>query len=236
MLIRSSFALGCAGLALVAGSASAVADQMAFTATAGVTMVADGGADINYNDSLETILWVAPGKSGLLQFDVSGLPAGVSIDSATLTLQNGFVGNGTPVIEVYQETEAWTEPTVTWNSPTGDASGNPWDAAVGGFGPGMAVGTNVLDTTIVNSLSLFDWDVTSAVQAWYSDPSSNHGLLLRRGGFSDGVKLLTTEGAVANEGTPPTLHVVYTVPEPASGALIGLASLAALRHRPVRGR
>lgn len=64
----------------------------------------------------------------LLKFDISSIPAGAVITSATLSLWYGtlFGSNATGTIEVYRVKRAWVENQATWNIWS---TGNNWSTA-----------------------------------------------------------------------------------------------------------
>ena len=53
-------------------------------------------------------------RRALFYFDVSSIPSGASISSASLTLKGGNAAFGT--IDVHNILAPWSEATVTWNS------------------------------------------------------------------------------------------------------------------------
>jgi len=149
----------------------------------------------NSNRHFEDILSVYNGGAGndqrsLLQFDLSTIPAGQTIDFAVLTVWRdsqiwGGGDNGLPT-NVYRVTTPWVNTEVTWN----DASaGNPWTTPGGDF-----VGTtglpliNPYATNMLNIVASGGPDnsgifplffvVTPLVSEWYSGASPNNGLIL----------------------------------------------------------
>jgi hypothetical protein len=112
--------------------------------------------------SLPLVSVGANGAKGLLQFDLSKLPAGVtgaSVSSARLVLFVHAVQLGGPM-DVYSANAAWSE-----NSVTG----------VGGPAPGTLIQTGIQVTTANQFISV---DVTTQVQAWLNS-SANNGFLLQ---------------------------------------------------------
>lgn len=106
---------------------------------------------------------IGNGATGLVQFDLSTLPAGVAagkIAKATLVLYVNRVGTAGK-IEVQTVNSAWSESTVT-------AATAP---ALAGAGTGSTAGVQ----TAGQFLSL---DLTDQVRSWVSNPSSNFGLAL----------------------------------------------------------
>ncbi len=165
------------------------------------------------NQGSSTIIWVAPNKNGLIQFDLSAIPSGQTITSAILKVYIGYVQSSTTTY-VYKETDAWTEMGATWNTTDGTTA---WGGSAGGYGTGMTPNdaASKLDSTTINSLGEFTWDVTSAAQDWYSNPSSNYGLLLEREPYGQGWKCDSSESSAVEKR--PVLTVTYEpVPEPAT--------------------
>src|SRR5262249_15020444 len=111
------------------------------------------------NFGTATSVRIAPGQTGLMQFDLSGVPSGSVISRATLVLfVSGVTTPGT--VAVLPLTGPWTETGVTLN--TTPATG----ASVAGVAVG-AVGQFV------------SADITSLVQGWVTSPATNFGVALK---------------------------------------------------------
>ena len=163
-----------------------------------LTPVADawvetGNPLANYGSSPDLHVVYVAGSSGwaersLLRFDLSNLPAGVIVDSATLilALQNGY-GLSSVTIEVYDLTAHWSEGSVTWaNQP--------------------AAGTQRASQSVGGSAGNVTWDLTALVAGWHTGTIPNHGLLLRGPeSGSDWIRYFSSrEGS-----TPPLLSITY---------------------------
>ncbi len=102
---------------------------------------------------------------GLVQFDLTQLPAGLTaaqIQKATLTLFLDHVNSGGTInIDTVSSSTPWGELTVTGNS---------------GISPGIAVNTAAMANTAATFVSL---DATAAVQGWITAPGSNNGFMLQ---------------------------------------------------------
>jgi hypothetical protein len=121
-------------------------------------------------------------KRVLMNFDVSSIPQGAEIISATLRLTTSYTDNKTNLalnISSYLVYTKWKEFEATWNIPR---TGANW----GAFGCG-AVPTDrsdwASDTVLVQQVlgtppKAYDWNVRRIVQAWVDDPPSQAGLLL----------------------------------------------------------
>jgi hypothetical protein len=100
----------------------------------------------------------------LLEFDISSLPAGATVVSATLRLyvENNF-GQKDKQIALHRITAAWNENTVTWNSVGG-----------GIFDP-----TQMAPTTFDKTTGWKEWVVPPGLlHEWIDGASLNYGLLL----------------------------------------------------------
>src|SRR5580658_8985926 len=102
---------------------------------------------------------------GLVQFDLTQLPAGVTaaqIQKATLTLFLDHVNSGGTInIDTVSASTPWAELTVNGNS---------------GISPGIAVNTSVMTNTVDTFIAL---DATAAVQGWITTPGSNNGFMIQ---------------------------------------------------------
>src|SRR5258705_8696375 len=161
-----------------------------------------------------------PANAILIQFDLASIPQGSTVSSATLTLNlvesdattdptytvtAHAIVNKNPVLTLatgytYDGVNSWTPNTCCYNNvPLAQADTGP------------SVATQEVDKTPGPK----QWDVTSVVQGWLSDPSTNFGLLMN----SDPSKLRdryrtfsSTEDPITNNR--PTLTVVYNPPGP----------------------
>ena len=85
----------------------------------------------------------------LVKFDVSGFPAGVTLERATLRLAAMAAPGVTRTYEVHLVTDSWSESSVTWNNQ-----------------PAVAAAATDSDTTPPEILKNMKWDVTANVQSW----------------------------------------------------------------------
>lgn len=132
------------------------------------------------NTGAEDRLWVGhPDKMfGLLRFDLSALPQGAKVVTATLGAYQ-FGGSLTyPVnltLAAHRMLRTWDEATATWNRATVSTA---WQQ------PG-AMGPNDREATASGSVDLYQttgWarlNITPLVQLWSDTPASNKGLLLK---------------------------------------------------------
>lgn len=101
-------------------------------------------------------------QQSLVQFDISGLPSGALVDSATLSLWVKEVRDGNVNINARPATKAWNESTVTWAN----------------FG--SSYGAVVESEAFVKGVKNYwaTWDVSNLAAAWISNPAANYGVVL----------------------------------------------------------
>jgi hypothetical protein len=154
----------------------------------------------------------------VVKFDVSSVPAGSTINSATLHLyvtqkQSQLLGD--QAVRVHPVTSAWNESQVTWVRRT---SSN-WPS------PGGAYGSSIASVQF-SSMSSGAWVTFSipagTVQSWVDGPSSNCGLIIKLDPDSDPgtgssakfniVKFASSENA--SSSLRPKFEVTYSPPAP----------------------
>ena len=74
---------------------------------------------------------------------------------------------------MHELTRDWVESEVTWNSY---ASGQAWTTPGGDYSQTIAAWAEKPATV---AYVWIEWDITAVVQAWISDPDSNHGVLIK---------------------------------------------------------
>lgn len=111
-------------------------------------------------------------ERSLLQFDLSSLPAGATVNSATLSLYVKAASGGAVTINARGLTADWTESEVTWKARN-KAANQLWTTQGGDFGATVS-STSVDDTKDVWR----SWNVATLVTGWLSNPASNFGVIL----------------------------------------------------------
>ena len=183
---------------------------------------------VNYSTDALLTLYTWPdakiANASLMKFDLSSIPAGATVSSATLSLyQNSADATADPTYT------ATVHRIINKNPSLAQATGFTYDGA-NGWTPNACCSGNVplaqADISApVASLSLDktngikQWGVTSLIQGWLNTPSTNFGLLVN----SDPSKLADHWRYFASSEDPtpsqrPSLTVTYTtgVPDPGS--------------------
>jgi hypothetical protein len=127
--------------------------------------------DRNYGRSSYLYVRGKPFRA-LVKFDLSDLPAGSMILSASLELYKWFgVAEDGRTYTANRLTSPWMETGVTWRERDGV---NSWGARGGDFTTEDAAAVVVPDGG-----GWVNWDVTAMVEGWVSGSHVNHGFLLK---------------------------------------------------------
>jgi hypothetical protein len=152
----------------------------------------------------------AASQRSLLRFDLSSIPAGAQLVSASLELQVSSSSNKDQLLELHRVQQAparpWSEVQATWNKYV---SGSPWSAVGGDFSAASA-STLVHANTTAGSLLVFD--VAGDVAGFVASPQTNFGWLIKdgedpAGGSAAAVSLAARENATP--GARPALAIRY---------------------------
>jgi hypothetical protein len=181
-------------------------------------------------------IYTIPGSNvglDLVQFDISSLPAGATLNSATLTETTVAVSDNTAVnIAVYRALTQWYEGAKNGAAPDPGTDGSTWNlrnangavawagGAGGGAGLDYAVAATATATVTVN-LSESTWNVLADVSAWYAGTATNYGWWVRAVDGADKWKAFGFSDH-ATAAYRPKLVVDYTLP--AAGLLLQLQS------------
>jgi hypothetical protein len=133
-------------------------------------------------------------ERSLIRFDLSPIPAGSTINSASLqlSLATANPSNASSIdVSAYRATREWGETTVSWNNYVYLCEDDGYTTANGATIP---VGT---------AKQLYSWDVKKIVEGWVADSYSNYGFVL----ISNVEDLGTTNDRQFNN---PHLIVNYT--------------------------
>ncbi|KYF54601.1 hypothetical protein BE04_15585 [Sorangium cellulosum] len=141
-------------------------------------------------------------RHAVLRFDLSPVPAGANVVSATLRLEQIFRDTtSSSTINIHRILSPWTESTVTWQG-----LGNGSD-----FDPAIAASFQSLPGVGIRSA-----DLTSLTAAWLAGTVPNNGVLLEE------APVLTTSFPSSEEPTVsrrPSLEVCYTTESTCTGTL-----------------
>ena len=162
------------------------------------TYIYEGNPSSNYGMSNRLIVGRAEGNDFriLVRFDLSSIPVGSTITSATLELYrlvnqaSSASVEGAYYVWPYRLRSSWGEKSVTWNSQPSSASmGDP-------------------ATNVQGSSGWTGWSVTNIVSYWVTDGNTNYGFMLR----GDGSTIGSFTGYSRETSYVPRLSVRYTEP------------------------
>jgi PKD repeat protein len=169
-------------------------------------------------------------RRGLIRFSITAVPAGSTINSATMTLTNtspqgALQLTGTRTLTFHRATVAWTEGSsdagllggagaaaagggATWVNRTTPATA--WTSPGGDF-----VGTATASITVNDALGAYNsGNLAADVQAWRNGTATNFGwVIVGDEGVGKRVKWFATKEN-PTVGSRPNLRVVYTRPLP----------------------
>jgi hypothetical protein len=181
------------GALLAAGSLFLPALSAADAPLVGDAYVSSASPAANFGAA--TSLIIAPGNAGLVQFDLTGIPASATIATAYLRVYvNKVVAAGT--LNFASATSSWSEGAVTLNTQ-----------------PAVGATFATAAASIANTFVLVD--VTAQAQSWLAVPASNFGIEITGAG-SASVQLDTKENTTTSH--PPTLELTIAGPAGPSGA------------------
>jgi hypothetical protein len=143
------------------------------------TLMCDGGSERNLNWGAFRRFDGGPFCTGLLRFDLTALPAGITVVDASVAVWPELVPSVEGQVDVHRVLEAWDE---------GDLMGSPGVASYLERQPGIAwttTGARPPGSSDATPLHSFHPGVLAAqiiplpvdvVAGWIADPTSNHGI------------------------------------------------------------
>jgi hypothetical protein len=162
------------------------------------TYVQNGGSSGN---GTQPDLKCEPGnKHALLRFDLTSIPAGSHVTSATLS-SYATSGSGSDAVALHRLTRDWTE-AATWSSSDG---GTAWNAAGGDIHA-----TAVATANFSAPSSWLSWDLTALVDKWVKGSLPNQGVQARVGVAVSGLTLASSDATTATQR--PKLSVTFLPP------------------------
>ncbi len=156
----------------------------------------------NVNNGSEIVMDLNNTRDGVVKFDISAIPSGSTITSATLTLVATGVGSATAVKNygAHQILVDWDESTITWNTPGSTAethfAGSP------------------TETIAVTGIGSYNWNVVSDVANFVNGSATNYGWRIIWSSNTSGTNKQVDFGTKENStsGNRPVLSVTYTPP------------------------
>lgn len=158
----------------------------------------------------------------VIRFDLSAVPEGSIINSATFSLyQIAQLNNSTPTLDVHYLTQDWLEGTgvlgntgdgATWSTYDGSTA---WSSPGGDYSPAPSASAVAPDS----NASWVDWDLSGLTQAWVDGSTPNNGLLLKQdveNPWGTDMKLYASSDYAAAPALRPKLVIEYV---PAPGAI-----------------
>lgn len=196
-----------------AGDVQTIVLQEGSNGYAGVedTFINGWSVDTNYGTNTRLLVRSGEWMSALLRFDLSGLPAGVSVQEAKLGLYVSGRSNTNPItMEVYRLRRPWREMEATWNlARAGDAWGVP-----GAKAAGTDLDSAPLSRLQMNGISTWaEWDITAAVRDWLAAPASNFGVIVKSFDLA-GVQYNILSSESGNVTLRPRLTIRYVAGAP----------------------
>jgi len=161
-----------------------------------------------------------PKKRSLLQFDLSGVPDGVTVLAATMKVYFVYAHKASGsnevgvdrVIGAHQVLVPWDEGSA---NKTNALAGHPWSSPLCGVDGSDAV-TEPEDSQLFQwqvTKVWHDFDLTDLTASWLEDPSGNHGVLLMAQNEDTPGRDMRIRSSNASEVEEhAVLEVVYSVP------------------------
>jgi hypothetical protein len=143
-------------------------------------------------------------KSALLEWDLSTIPAGSKITSASVTLN--VTNNSTETYQAYELKRPWVESAATWLLY---AAGNSWQIA--GAAGSLDRGTTVAGSVSPSTTGKQTFDLSpNVVQGWVDNPTSNNGIIIANTTNTDGFDFSSRDATTSS--VRPQISVTYTAP------------------------
>src|SRR3989338_2496935 len=140
------------------------------------TSLWQANATTNYGTNAQ--LWEYPWtpswtRRGLVQFDLSVIPTGAMISSASLDLREATTYGSTRTIALHRVTRSWVESEATWNRAV---TGTNWTTVGGDF---SSTATATASLSWDGILGWNSWNVATDVQAFVNGTQQNYGWLIK---------------------------------------------------------
>ena len=158
----------------------------------------------------------------LIRFNLSSIPIGATITSATLTLVKES-GSSSANVEIRRLTNDWTEGTqgcggsASVSNWSQRITGTNWTAAGGDF-----ASTVYATTTVGTALQSYNWNVATLVQEWVSGTSANLGLMIKNVDESASNQQIFSSSESATSANFPKLMITF-IPNAPGGVSTNLS-------------
>ncbi|MDH5621659.1 MAG: DNRLRE domain-containing protein, partial [Gammaproteobacteria bacterium] len=145
----------------------------------------------------------------VIEFDLSTVPAGVTIQSARLELRQWNVGNPGNVA-VRRVTRSWSEGTKNGGGIADGATWTTYDGTSNWLQPGGEFNATTYASTYLSGGAngkFVAWDISELVREWVSGQTPNHGLMLTGDGSVTNAEFASKD--TNNVGDAPKLTITY---------------------------
>jgi hypothetical protein len=180
-----------------------------YSGTRDATILA-GSPNTNQGATTSVRVDGSPDVAALLRWDIGSIPTGVTVKSATITLNITTTSSNT--FQLYELKQNWSESGATWNRFSATST---W-ATAGAQGANDR-GSAVLGTIKASSNGKVTITLNAAgiavVQKWINNPGSNFGLTIQNYANSKAFAFDSSEASAA--ANRPKLSVTYTNAAPA---------------------
>lgn len=177
------------------------------------TFISSMFTGLNYGGAGELIVYATSSTWNyrvLVQFDLSSIPPGSTVTSATLKLNYYRWDPNDPAgrtLWANRLTQSWTEMGVTWSRYDGT---NLWSNPGGDYDLGDSA-----SATVPSSFGWMTWTVTDIVKAWIEDSEPNYGFLIKEeaeGAVSASYMAYFYSREYEETELQPILEIDYTPP------------------------
>jgi hypothetical protein len=166
------------------------------------TFVSSATPKINYGPGIALV--VGPGTTSYLQFNLSGIPSGVTVSKASLRLYVNAVLKGGS-FDVYQLNNAWGENTLTFSTPPPILG-----ASATGNHP-VAIGASSMTHFLLI-------DITPLAQGWINGTILNNGVALAlTSGSAGNFSFDSKESLLTGNGPELEISLISTGPQGPQG-------------------
>lgn len=171
----------------------------------GEAYVSSANPNTNYKKPSNGVLYLSSTQRIFLKFNLSNIiiPANNWITEANLITQFYFSSStGNMSIAAYQVPYSWDEDTITWNNSVASHQSADNNATIL-----STIDINPYMSATANMPMVLPFDVTSAVQSWYSGTANNNGIALKR--TSGMTNAIAFKGIKSNNYLGPILEISY---------------------------